>query len=110
MNLDRFGGIVRALRDPLTSEEGKKCRNLRTFICKPRPESGLDCLTCAIFAQKRFKNVLEGSGWTCSACTSSWPTVRISEGSGPCLSCVCYVSCMRCIECRACAMCASRTF
>ena len=40
---------------PLPSEEGttQQHRNtiLRTFTRKPRPESGLDCLTCAIFAR-----------------------------------------------------------
>ena len=30
-------------------------KGLRTFTCKPRPESGLDCLICAIFAGQRQK-------------------------------------------------------
>ena len=35
---------------PSTSEAR---RNLETFPCKPRSESGLDCLTCAASAQQR---------------------------------------------------------
>ena len=35
---------------PLPREEDTP---LRTFTCKPRPESSLDCLACAIFARQR---------------------------------------------------------
>ena len=35
---------------PLSSEEGTTYKILSTFGQTPRPESGLDCLTCATFA------------------------------------------------------------
>ena len=35
----------------LPSEEGSPQEVIRTFTSSPRPESGLDCLMCAIFAQ-----------------------------------------------------------
>ena len=43
---------------PLASKEGRTVKVLRTFAYKPRPESGRDCLTRAIFAwqQKRDRN------------------------------------------------------
>ena len=36
---------------PLSSEEGATLNVLRTFTSEPRPESGLYCLMCAIFAR-----------------------------------------------------------
>ena len=44
----------------LPSEEGTTFKVLRTFTWKPRPESGRDCLTCAIFAVERKGNNLKG--------------------------------------------------
>ena len=38
---------------PLPSKEGTIYKVLRTSTSKPRPESGRDCLTCAIFARQR---------------------------------------------------------
>ena len=55
---------------PLLSKEGKT-DGLRTLTWKPRPESGLDCLICAIFARQRTctagraSNRASGSASTC---------------------------------------------
>ena len=35
----------------LPSEEGTSSRGAGTFVIKPTPESGLECLACAIFAR-----------------------------------------------------------
>ena len=40
---------------PLSSEKATTLKGLRTFSCKPGPESGLDCLTCAMFARRRVR-------------------------------------------------------
>jgi len=37
-------------QSPRSSEEGTTWKVLRTFALRPRPESSLDCLICAIFA------------------------------------------------------------
>ena len=39
--------------DPDPSEEGTPANVSTTFTWKPRPECGLDCLVCAIFARQR---------------------------------------------------------
>ena len=39
--------------ESLPSEEGRTQTVLTTFTWKPGPESGLDCLVCAIFARQR---------------------------------------------------------
>jgi len=39
---------------PLRSEELSDQTGPRTYACKPSPECGLDCLTCAIFARQRL--------------------------------------------------------
>jgi len=36
---------------PPASEDGTTYKVIRTFTRKPRPESGLDCLSCAKFAR-----------------------------------------------------------
>jgi len=38
--------------NPLPSEERTTQKLLRTFTRRSRPESGLDCLTCAMFARR----------------------------------------------------------
>ena len=38
----------------LPSEEGTPCTVFRTLTQEPEPESGLDCLACAIFARQRL--------------------------------------------------------
>ena len=40
---------------PLSSEEGTTEKFSRTFTLKPRPESGLGCLVCAMFARGRWR-------------------------------------------------------
>ena len=40
------------LRLPFASEQGTTDKGLTTFTRKPRPESGRDCLVCAIFARQ----------------------------------------------------------
>ena len=58
------GGVRRnqslrnGLHDPLPSEEGTTRKILRVFTCKPRAESGLDCLVCAMFARRRTREQL----------------------------------------------------
>ena len=44
MSLLKWGG--------LQSRKGRG-RHIRTFTLKPKPESGLDCLRCAMFARQR---------------------------------------------------------
>ena len=44
---------------PLPREYGTTQKVLRTFNRKPRPESGLDCLTCATFARQRTTCVVQ---------------------------------------------------
>jgi hypothetical protein len=41
-----------APRPTLPSEEETRLNILIAFVCKPRPKSGLDCFTCAVFAQE----------------------------------------------------------
>ena len=51
--------VLRIRPDAITCEEGTTWKVCRTVACKPRPESGLDCPTCAIFARKRTKQPLD---------------------------------------------------
>ena len=41
----------------LQREEGTTSNVPRTFTRKPRPESGLDCLTCSTFARQRTRHM-----------------------------------------------------
>ena len=55
----------------LSNEEGTPLKDLRAFTRKPRPESGLDCLTCAIFAAAdtlQNPERLTESGWSVQGC------------------------------------------
>jgi len=57
---DRLGALDRP------SEEGPSLKVVRAFTWTPRPESGLDCLMCAMFVQRRLlsgpMNALDGPG------------------------------------------------
>ena len=54
MDLDFFGEgsfEVRLFIPPLPREGRTTSMMLKTFTWEPRPEYGLDCLTCAMFAE-----------------------------------------------------------
>jgi len=64
--LCNFTSVVVFAYDSLPSEDGTPGRVLRDFAWKARPESGLDCLICAIFARQRLME--HGLfGWACKA-------------------------------------------
>ena len=50
-------------RQKAIGPRGNNLKGLRTLTCKPRPESGRDCLTCATFAQQR---TCDRDRWICN--------------------------------------------
>ena len=59
--------MIEVLLYPLPSEEGTPQNVLKTCAIEPRPESGLDCLVCAIFARQREVRVVHLERSTCHA-------------------------------------------
>ena len=47
----------RRIHPPAPSKEETNPKLSRNFTLKPRPESGLDCLICAIFARQQLREV-----------------------------------------------------
>jgi len=65
----------------LASEEGTFSFLKMTFGLKSRPESGLDCLKCAIFARKRNKLLCTREGVPHSGMEPASPPTRAALGT-----------------------------
>jgi hypothetical protein len=67
------------LAQPLLNAEGTRCKVLATFTRMPRPECGLDCLTCAEFTRWRLSTFAQlaarPSQESSSALAPAWPTI-----------------------------------